>query len=130
MEQSNLMRDLAERGAKLRVQELLTELDYIRREFPGAYSAQNETADTESPAKTNGNGHAALNIDPITTSIVQPVVKRGPGRPRKTVTATPATAHDQQRKRSVMSEEGKARIAAAQRARWAKLKAEKQRTKR
>jgi hypothetical protein len=46
--------------------------------------------------------------------------KRGPGRPKKTVVAkaiAPVAA-----KRGVMTEEGKARIAAAQKKRWAKIK--------
>jgi hypothetical protein len=48
----------------------------------------------------------------------QPAVKRGPGRPRRARTAVGAP-----RKRSTISAEGRERIAAAQRARWAKLKA-------
>ena len=51
-------------------------------------------------------------------SATQP--KRGPGRPRKTAVAkviAPVAA-----KRGVMTEEGRARIAAAQKKRWAKIK--------
>jgi hypothetical protein len=50
-------------------------------------------------------------------SVEQPRVKRGPGRPRK-VQGAP-------RKRRTISAEGRERIAAAQRARWAKQKAGK-----
>jgi hypothetical protein len=48
--------------------------------------------------------------------------KRGPGRPRLSAVAKPATKKKAKRK---MSAEGRARIAAAQKARWAKLKAKK-----
>jgi hypothetical protein len=48
--------------------------------------------------------------------------KRGPGRPRLTATTKPAIKKKAKRK---MSAEGRARIAAAQKARWAKLKAKK-----
>ena len=48
--------------------------------------------------------------------------KRGPGRPRLAATAKPAGKKKAKRK---MSAEGRARIAAAQKARWAKLKAKK-----
>jgi hypothetical protein len=50
----------------------------------------------------------------------QPSVKRGPGRPRK------AKAPRVPRKRRTISAEGRERIAAAQRARWAKQKAGKE----
>lgn len=45
-------------------------------------------------------------------------VKRGPGRPKSIAT----TATPTKRRRSRMSAEGRARIAAAQKARWAKAK--------
>jgi len=48
--------------------------------------------------------------------------KRGPGRPRLTAIAKPVGKKKAKRK---MSSEGRARIAAAQKARWAKLKAKK-----
>jgi len=50
--------------------------------------------------------------------------KRGPGRPRPTTVAQPA-AKKKKKAKSKMSAEGRARIAAAQKARWAKLKAKK-----
>ena len=45
--------------------------------------------------------------------------KRGPGRPRVNVTSAPAPKKKARRK---MSAAGRARIAAAQKARWAKLR--------
>ena len=48
--------------------------------------------------------------------------KRGPGRPRLAAAAKPAAKKRAKRK---MSAEGRARIAAAQKARWAKLKNKK-----
>jgi len=48
--------------------------------------------------------------------------KRSPGRPRLNAIVKPATKKKTKRK---MSAEGKARIAAAQKTRWAKLKAKK-----
>jgi len=44
---------------------------------------------------------------------------RGPGRPKGTATTATATAHAAPRKRRTISKAGRARIAAAQRARWA-----------
>jgi hypothetical protein len=49
-------------------------------------------------------------------------VKRGPGRPPSLATASPVAKKKAKRK---MSAEGKARISAAQKARWAKLKTKK-----
>ena len=49
--------------------------------------------------------------------------KRGPGRPRLAGSAKPVAKKKAKRKK--MSAEGRARIAAAQKARWAKLKAKK-----
>ena len=53
--------------------------------------------------------------------------RRGPGRPKATVSisasaAAPAAPKNGRRKRRGMSPEGRARIAAAQKARWAKIK--------
>lgn len=67
-------------------------------------------------------------IDKISARIAEinaQLSKRGPGRPRSTrATAAVATATDQAtpKKRSTMSAAGRARIAAAQRARWAAQK--------
>lgn len=49
--------------------------------------------------------------------------KRGPGRPRLSASAKPVTKKKKAKRK--MSAEGRARIAAAQKARWAKLKAKK-----
>ena len=49
--------------------------------------------------------------------------KKGPGRPRLDAAVKPVIKNKAKRK---MSAEGKARIAAAQKARWAKLNAKKQ----
>jgi hypothetical protein len=49
-------------------------------------------------------------------------VKRGPGSPQTLATASPVAKKRAKRK---MSAEGKARISAAQKARWAKLKTKK-----
>jgi hypothetical protein len=46
----------------------------------------------------------------------------GPGRPRATAAAATATDHSGPQKRRTISKAGRARIAAAQRARWAALK--------
>ena len=53
--------------------------------------------------------------------------KRGPGRPAKSTTsgAAPATGT---RKRRVLSQEARKRIAAAQKKRWAKVHAEKKKS--
>lgn len=48
--------------------------------------------------------------------------KKGPGRPRAAAVATAAIVKPKKRK---MSAAGKARIAAAQKARWAKVRAKK-----
>ena len=48
--------------------------------------------------------------------------QRGPGRPKSTVAATAGTDHAGPRKRRTISKAGRARIAAAQRARWAAQK--------
>ena len=48
--------------------------------------------------------------------------QRGPGRPKATVAAAAGTEHAAPQKRRTMSKAGRARIAAAQRARWAALK--------
>jgi hypothetical protein len=48
--------------------------------------------------------------------------QRGPGRPKATVAAAAETEHAAPQKRRTMSKAGRARIAAAQRARWAALK--------
>jgi hypothetical protein len=56
---------------------------------------------------------------------------RGPGRPRKTAAAVKTSGKKRGRppgsgkKKRGMSDEGKARVAAAQKARWAKIRAEK-----
>jgi hypothetical protein len=49
-------------------------------------------------------------------------IKKGPGRPRAVAVATAAIVKPKKRK---MSAAGKARIAAAQKARWAKVRAKK-----
>ena len=49
--------------------------------------------------------------------------KRGPGRPRTGATAAPVAK--KRTKKRMLSAEAKARIAAAQKARWAKVKAKK-----
>jgi hypothetical protein len=49
--------------------------------------------------------------------------KRGPGRPRATATAAPVAK--KKAKKRKLSAEAKARIAAAQKLRWAKVKAKK-----
>ena len=49
--------------------------------------------------------------------------KKGPGRPR--LTAAPTASPTKKKAKRKMSAEGKARIAAAQKARWAKVKAKK-----
>jgi hypothetical protein len=55
-----------------------------------------------------------------------PGIKRGPGRPRKTFIEAAATAQDRGAGRAgTLSPEGRARIAAAQKARWAKIRAAK-----
>lgn len=46
----------------------------------------------------------------------------GPGRPKATAATAAATNHAGPQKRRTMSKAGRARIAAAQRARWAALK--------
>jgi len=48
--------------------------------------------------------------------------QRGPGRSRATVATATGTDHAAPQKRRTMSKAGRARIAAAQRARWAGLK--------
>jgi hypothetical protein len=51
--------------------------------------------------------------------------RRGPGRPKATVSVSASVApapKNGRRKRRGMSPEGRARIAAAQKARWAKIK--------
>ena len=48
--------------------------------------------------------------------------QRGPGRPKSTVAAAAGTDHAGPQKRRTISKAGRARIAAAQRARWAALK--------
>jgi hypothetical protein len=50
--------------------------------------------------------------------------RRGPGRPKATTVSVSASAAPKngRRKRRGMSPEGRARIAAAQKARWAKIK--------
>ena len=48
--------------------------------------------------------------------------QRGPGRPKATVAAAAATDHAAPAKRRTISKAGRARIAAAQGARWAALK--------
>ena len=48
--------------------------------------------------------------------------QRGPGRPKATVAAVTGTDHAGAQKRRTISKAGRARIAAAQRARWAALK--------
>jgi hypothetical protein len=50
--------------------------------------------------------------------LIEVPIKRGPGRPKST--AKPSA--DRPRKRRRMSAEGRARIAAAQKARWAKTR--------
>jgi len=49
-------------------------------------------------------------------------IKRGPGRPRATVPPQFAVAGERTPKRKKMSADARSRIAAAQKARWAKLK--------
>jgi hypothetical protein len=48
--------------------------------------------------------------------------QRGPGRPKATAAAAVGTDHAGPQKRRTISKAGRARIAAAQRARWAALK--------
>jgi hypothetical protein len=50
--------------------------------------------------------------------------QRGPGRPKATVAAATATDHAGPQNRRTISKAGRARIAAAQRARWAAQKQE------
>jgi hypothetical protein len=57
-------------------------------------------------------------IADIKTQLGQP----GPGRPKATVAAATGTDHAGPQKRRTISKAGRARIAAAQRARWAALK--------
>ena len=47
--------------------------------------------------------------------------QRGPGRPRATVATAAGTDHAAPQKRRTISKAGRARIAAAQRARWAEI---------
>ncbi len=56
----------------------------------------------------------------IRTALQGTPAKRGPGRPPKTASTSEPTAKKSTQR--TMSAEGKARIAAAQKARWAKLK--------
>jgi hypothetical protein len=51
--------------------------------------------------------------------------KRGPGRPRKNAAAAKSTGRRGRRKGTKMSKAARAKIAAAQKARWAKVRAEK-----
>lgn len=76
-------------------------------------SGLGETSSRTGPSKGSlHNIHAAL---------AEALPKRGPGRPKgSTNKAASLTPPDFARKPRVMSAEGKARIAAAQRARWAK----------
>ena len=66
----------------------------------------------------------ALLAGSTTSSLTALVTKRGPGRPKKTATPQAATtqAAKPASKKRTMSPEGKARIAAAQKKRWAKAK--------
>ena len=51
--------------------------------------------------------------------VSNPVAKKGPGRPKKLTSTVPAKAAPAKRQ---MSEEARARIAAAQKKRWAKTR--------
>jgi hypothetical protein len=117
------MNDLARLGAQTRIAELIAEIDYLVKAFPGIEKGPARPV-REEPGPRRGRK----------MSVATRAKMRAAWARRKAAAAsaeTPASPKQEAKaltKRSI-SAEGKARIAAAQRKRWAKVKRTKKKTK-
>jgi hypothetical protein len=114
--------DLARLGAQTRIAELIAEIDYLVKAFPGIEKGPARPARDE-PGRRRRKMSVATRAKMRAAWARRKAAVAGadtPASPRQEAKAT---------KKRTISAKGKARIAAAQRKRWAKVKRTKRKTK-